>query len=468
MKRTVLTLAMLTSTLSVFFLAAPPSGLTLTAWRLFGLFLTTIIALILRPFPEPTIILIAIAAASVTVVPLQELLLGYVDSTLWLTVAAMIISIGLKKSGLTSRIGLWLICRFGKTSLRIGYIISFIDLLLATSTPASPARSGGIVYPLTAGIIEACQSRPAQGARRIGSYLILLLYMISMTTGSLFMTGMGPNLINVKLAQDMLGLTISWPLWSLAALPGFIAFLLLPYLLYRLYPPELHSLRGVRESAQEKLTAMGSLQRNELISGGIFLLILGLWGTSNITHINTTLVGFIGVALALLGKIVEWEDMAADAGLWSLLIWFGGILGFSSALIKSGFFIWFADILKNLLPIASLSHYTILILLALLAAFPHYLFASLGGYIAAFSSLLFSFIAVTDVPRYPAFFLVAYLMVVSSSLTHYGNVLGPMLIGQGYNDKPTWWKLGLFTTLLHLLLYLTLGLVYWQCIGLWY
>lgn len=132
---------------------------------MFGIFIATISALILRPFPEPTIMLIAITLASILAIPVPELLVGYMDGTLWLTVTAMIISISLKRSGLAKRIGLTLICKFGKTSLRIGYIISFIDLLLAISTPASPARSGGIVYPLTTGVIEACQSNSEQGPR---------------------------------------------------------------------------------------------------------------------------------------------------------------------------------------------------------------------------------------------------------------------------------------------------------------
>ncbi|SDE99769.1 anion permease [Sporolituus thermophilus] len=98
----------------------------------------------------------------------------------------------------------------------------------------------------------------------------------------------------------------------------------------------------------------------------------------------------------------------------------------------------------------------------------HYLFASLVGYVASFAPLAYSVIAATDVPRYPAVFLVLFLMVVSSTLTHYGNGVGPILFAKGYNDKKSWWSIGLLVTALHTVIYLTIGLVYWKFIGLWY
>lgn len=453
---------------ALFFIVPAPAGLQTTAWHLFGIFFATILALMIQVMPEASVLLIALAAAGLFAVPMKDVLIGYTDGTLWLIVAAIMISIGFKKSGLARRIGLILISKFGKTSLRIGYILSFMDLLLATSTPAAPARGGGLVYPLAEGVIEVCESHPKTSPRRIGSYLTVLLYMICQTTGSLFMTGMGPNLFNVKLAQQMLGIEVTWPMWTFAALPGFIGFLLMPYLFFKVYPPELNSLAGVRQSANSELATMGKVALKEWLTGAIFLTILTLWATSTITKIDATLVAFIGVSLMLLFNVIEWKDIADSKEAWAILVWFGAILGLSAALTQTGFFAWFAELLKTLLPTAGLNVYAVLLLIALLATLPHYLFASLVGYVAAFAPLMFSFVAATGAPRYPAFFLVAFLMVISSTLTHYGNGLGPLLYAKGFNDKKTWWGLGFMTTALHTILYLTIGLVWWKVIGLWY
>ncbi|HWR42156.1 DASS family sodium-coupled anion symporter [Sporomusa sp.] len=451
-----------------FFIAPVPDGLSITAWRLFGVFAALILGLILQPYPEPTLLMLTITLASMFVLPIQEILVGYTDAMLWLTLVAMMIGIGLKKSGLTRRLGLLLISRFGKTSLRIGYILSFIDLLLATSTPASPARTGGLVYPLAEGVIDVGSSGNQASKQKTGAYFTLLAYMASMLTGGLFMTGMGPNLINVKLAQDVLGIHVSWPLWTMAALPGFIGFLLTPYLVYKFCPPDVASMTAVRDRAGLELSSMGGINKSELTAAGVFLTILILWSTSTVSRIDNTLVAFVGVSLMLVLDVLDWNDLAENKEMWSFLIWFGAILGFSSALTKLGFFNWFAGIIKLLLPTAGAGAYTVLLLVAALAVLPHYFFVSYTGYVVAFSPLIFSFVAATDVPRYPAFFLLAYLMIISCTLTHYGNALGPLLMEKGYNDKRTWWGVGTLITVVHVLLYLTAGIIYWKLIGLWY
>lgn len=461
-------IAVLLGVACLFFAYPVPGGLSVTAWHLFGVFVALILGLILQPYPEPTLLLVATTLASIFVLPIREILVGYTDGMMWLTLVAMMIGIGLKKSGLTLRLGLILISRFGRTTLRIGYILSFVDLLLATSTPASPARTGGLVYPLAEGVIAASSAGSPAGRRQTGAYFTLLAYMASMLTGALFMTGMGPNLINVKLAQDVLGISISWPLWTLAAAPGFLGFLLAPYLVYKLCPPDTAAMAAVRDQAARELAGMGGVSRSELTAAGIFATILILWSTSTVTHIDNTLVAFIGITLMLVLGVLEWNDLAESKEMWSFLIWFGAILGFSAALTKLGFFSWFAGIIKLLLPTAGLNPYAILLLVAALAIVPHYFFVSYTGYVVAFSPLIFSFVAATDIPRYPAFFVLAYLMVISCALTHYGNALGPLLMEKGYNDKKTWWGVGTLITVLHAILYLTVGVAYWKLIGLWY
>lgn len=452
----------------LFFIVPAPAGLKPQAWHLFGIFIGTIAGLIMQSMPEASLLLISMTAAGVLVVPLKELLLGYADSTVWLIAVAVMISVGFRKSGLARRVGLLLISRFGKTTLRIGYILGFMDLILATSTPTAPARTGGLVYPLAEGVFEACYSDASKNPQRIGAYITVLLYTVSMTTGSLFLTGFGPNLLNAKLANDMLGVKLTWPLWAVAAVPGFIGLLIIPWLIYRIYPPEWHSLEGVRQSAGSELAKMGNISFKEMVTGCIFLLILVLWVTGTVTGIDATLVALMGVALMLLSNVFEWKDLAESKETWSTLIWFGAMMGISGALVKAGFFTWLAAGLKVIIPTAGIPVFLALVFVVLLATIPHYLFASLLAYVAAFAPLAYSFIAATDVPRFPAVLLVVYLMGISSSLTHYGNGVGPILFAKGYNSKKSWWSIGLAVTAVQSVIYLTFGLLWWKIIGLWY
>ncbi|EHQ87723.1 DASS family sodium-coupled anion symporter [Desulfosporosinus youngiae] len=448
------------------FMIPAPKGLEAEAWKLFGIFAGTILMLMLQGLPEASAIFVGVSAAGLLVVPIKDVLVGYTDTTVWLIVVAIMMSLGFRKSGLARRIGLILIKAFGKSSLRLGYVLGVTDLMLATTIPGAPARGGGLVYPLAQGMFEAVGSRPYENPRRLGAYLTVLLYMTDMVAGSLFMTGMGPNLLSMKFASQILGVRVSWDLWVIAAVPGFLLFILIPYIVYRMYPPELTSVNEVREMARKQLETLGSVTRQEIIGGVIFLLCLILWATSSLTQIDTTLVAFLGVTIMLLTNIIQWQDIADSKETWGILIWFGGIIGLSSALDKLGFFRWLTAVMKEALP-QGIGTFTTFVIIALLAIIPHYVFPSLLGYVAAFAPVIFSFVAVTGAPKYPAAFLVAFLMVISSTLTHYGNGLGPLLMGTGYVEKIIWWKIGFTVTALATVLYLTIGLGYWKLIGLW-
>ena len=450
----------------LFFVIPAPRGLEAQAWKLLGVFAGTILMLILQGLPEASAVFVGVSTAGLVVVPITDILVGYTDTTVWLIVAAIMMSLGFKKSGLAKRVGLTLIKTFGKSSLGLGYVLGATDIMLATTIPAAPARGGGLVYPLAQGIFEVVGSKPNENPRRLGAYLTVLIYMMDIVAGSLFMTGMGPNLLTIKLASEILGVKVSWGLWTIAAAPGFLVFLLLPYIVYRMYPPELTSVEEVRAMAREQLISFGPLTKKELIVGATFLLSLVLWATSSKTHIDTTIVAFIGVTIMILTDVIQWKDMAESKETWGILIWFGGIIGLSSALGKLGFFEWLTILMKGALP-EGIGMFTTFVIIAFISIIPHYIFPSLVGYVATFAPVIFSFVAVTGAPEYPATFLVAFLMVISSTLTHYGNGLGPLLMGTGYVEKAAWWKIGFTVTLLATVVYLTIGLGYWKLIGLW-
>jgi DASS family divalent anion:Na+ symporter len=377
------------------------------------------------------------------------------------------LSIGFRKSGLARRFGVMLVTTFGKTSLRVSYCLSLMDTILATTVPSVPGRTGGLVFPLAEGVIQAVDPDPDKNPRRIAGYLILTMYMIAMTTGSLFITGIAANAYSAKLASQMLGIDVNWSVWAIGALPGYLGLIFIPWFILKVFPPEIKSLASIRESFGQKLKEMGPVSRREWAALLVFVVVLTLWATGSRTHIDATAVGFVGLSLMFLTGVLEWKDVAESKETWSTMIWFGIIIGFSSALVKVKFFAWLATMLQARLPTRGLSSFTVLLVIALLVNLTHYLFASTMGYIAALAPVFYLFVLSTDAPRYPAAFFVMFLMITSSSLTHYGNIVGPLLFARGYVPKKTWWSVGLMVATFHTVVYLTIGLAFWKWIGYW-
>ena len=76
-----------------------PAGLSELAWVLFGIYLAAIVGLVIKPFPEPVVLLIAVAASMVVVGNLSDgafkttaVLSGYSSGTTWLVFSAFTLS----------------------------------------------------------------------------------------------------------------------------------------------------------------------------------------------------------------------------------------------------------------------------------------------------------------------------------------------------------------------------------------
>jgi DASS family divalent anion:Na+ symporter len=95
---------------------------------------------------------------------------------IWLIVVAVLISRGLKKTGLGNRIGLLFIALMGKRTIGIGYGLAICELVLAPFTPSNTG-GGGIVHPIMKSIANAFESDPAKGTQgKVGTYLALVNY----------------------------------------------------------------------------------------------------------------------------------------------------------------------------------------------------------------------------------------------------------------------------------------------------
>jgi DASS family divalent anion:Na+ symporter len=76
-------------------------------------------------------------------------------------------------------------------------------------------------------------------------------------TSAMFLTAMAANPLAAKLAGQM-QIDLSWGKWALAAaVPGIISLLVLPFVVYKLYPPEIKETSIATQLAQQKLKEMG-------------------------------------------------------------------------------------------------------------------------------------------------------------------------------------------------------------------
>src|SRR5262249_54279351 len=79
------------------------------------------------------------------------------------------------------------------------------------------------------------------------------------------LTGLAPNLLALSLVKTTAKIDISWTEWFVGIMPvGVLLFVLLPLIVYKIYPPELKSSPEVPAWAAEELKKMGRVTFKEV------------------------------------------------------------------------------------------------------------------------------------------------------------------------------------------------------------
>lgn len=447
-----------------------PSEITDIAWHLFAVFVATVLGFILQPMPIGAVAFFGVTiAALLGVVTVNTAISGYGNATIWLIIAAFLLARAFIKSGLGRRIALTIIQLIGKSSLSLGYAIALADFAISPATPSSTARAGAILYPIIQSLSDALGSRPDDGtARKFGAYIMQLEYHANAITCAMFMTAMAGNPMAVELAAKTVGVEITWSAWALAAIvPGLVSLAVMPYLLYKLFPPEIEKMPHAQEMAQKGLEEMGPLSFQEKVVGFVFLGALGLWATSEVTHIHATGVGMLVVTVLLLTQVLSFDDVLSEKGAWNTMFWMGSLIALAGALSKSGFIKTVADMSGAAISSAGLSPMLAFLILVLIYVYSHYAFASVSAHIGAMYAAFLAVAIVVGTPPLLAAIVFAALSNIMIPLTHYGGGAAPILFGAGYVSQSDWWRLGFIIVTVNMVIWLGLGSFWWHVIGLW-
>ena len=446
-----------------------PEGVKPEAWHLFAIFAATIVGFILSPLPIGAMAFIGItAAALLKVVTVKVAISGFGNGTIWLIICAFLLARGFIKSGLGRRIAFLIIKAIGKSSLTLGYAITLSDLVIAPATPSSTARAGGILYPIIRSLSTALGSEPGETRRKFGAYIMQLEYQANAITCAMFMTAMAGNPLCVELAAKAIGVEITWGAWAMAALvPGVISLIIVPFLLYKIYPPEIKEMPTARQMAMDELEKMGPMTRMEKIVAVVFVGSLALWATSEFTRIGATVVGMLAVSVLVLTSVLTWDDVLSEKGAWNTMFWMGALMSLAGALSSSGFIKTVAGMAGAAIQSAGMSWLSAFMLLIVIYVYSHYAFASLSAHIGAMYAAFLAVAVSVGTPPILAALAFGAVSNFMMSLTHYGGGPAPILYGDGFVTQGEWWKIGFIMTTVNLVIWLGIGSVWWKTIGLW-
>ena len=444
-----------------------PSGITPESWRLLAIFAATIMGSIVQPIPGAAVVLLGITALPLfKVLTINEALTGYADRFVWLVLAAFFISRGMIKTGLGRRIAFLFIKAIGRHSLGLSYALGSTEMVLATVIPSTGARSGGTIFPIAKSLAEAYESRPGPTANRLGAFLMVSVYQCNVVVCAMFLTGQASNPIIARFVQEVTGIEITYARWAIAAIvPALLSLLLVPWMLYRVFPPEIKHTPAASELASTELKAMGPMKWSERLMLLVFALVAILWMTIRFHEIDYATVALLGISVLLITGVLDWEDLISEKAAWSVFIWYGGLIRMAEALGQTGITKRFAEASASLT--TGWKWWLALASLLLIYFYAHYVFASITAHVTAMFVPFLIVILAAGTPTYLAVLSLAYFSNLGASLTHYGTTPAPIYFGAGYTTQRVWWGLGLITSLITITIWSLVGFTWWKVLKLW-
>ena len=453
--------------LGILYLVPTPATITVQGWRMFAIFVCTVLALMLRPLPGGAVVLVGVVITMLTGVltPVQALA-GYGNTAVWLSLAAFLFSRAVINSGLARRLALLFIRTIGHTSLGLGYSLVACDVVLASIIPGNSARIGGILMPIARTLSGIYQSTPGPTAGLLGSYLMLVLYQGDMAACAMYITGQVSNPIAAGLALKAFNVSITWSRWlQVSIVPALASFVVVPWVVYRLSPPGIRHTPEAAVMARKELAALGPLTVAEMKVIAVFLLVCALWATASMHTIATVTVALLGVTLLLLSGALTWTDIIQEHTAWDVFLWFGGIVRMGEAVNDFGVTTAFASSVSA--AFGGWMWPSLMAVVVLVYFYAHYIFASNTTHIVSMFLPFASLLVAAGAPTELVVFSLAFYANLSACLTHYGTTPGPILYSTGYVSIGRWWTIGFFISFVHLAVWGTVGLMWWRVLGLW-
>ncbi|XP_066326413.1 dicarboxylate transporter 2.1, chloroplastic-like [Miscanthus floridulus] len=457
--------------LAVRFLVPRPAKVTPQAWQLLSIFLSTIAGLVLAPLPVGAWAFLGLTVTVATrTLSFAAAFGAFTNEVIWLIVISFFFARGFVKTGLGDRVATYFVKWLGRSTLGLSYGLVISEALISPAMPSTTARAGGVFLPIIKSLSLSSGSKPNDpSAKKLGSYLVQSQLQAAANSSALFLTAAAQNLLCLKLAEGI-GVNIrnQWITWFKAAcVPALLGLLVTPYLIYKIYPPEIKDTPEAPALAAEKLKNMGPVTKNEWIMIATMLLAVSLWIFGQSIAVSSVVAAMIGLSILLLLGVLNWEDCLNEKSAWDTLAWFAILVGLAGQLTNLGIVSWMSNCVAKVLRSFSLSWPAAFGVLQASYFFIHYIFASQTAQVGALYSAFLAMHLAAGVPALMSALALAYNANLFGSLTHYSSGQSAVYFGAGYVGLPDVFKLGFITAVINAVIWGAAGALWWKLLGLY-
>jgi anion transporter len=460
-----------------------PDGLPVAGQRMLGILVFSVIVWITDSisYPASAAAILALMAFLLGISPnvanpaklygtsdgLTIALGGFANTALALVGGALFIAAAMMHTGLDKRIALFVLSRIGAKTNRVLLGVIIVGFILSFFVPSTTARVSCMV-PIVMGIIVAF-GVPLKS--RFAAVMMIATAQADSLWNVGIKTAAAQNMIAVGFIEKMLGKTITWPAWFIAAAPfSLIMSIILYYVLMKTMPPETKEIAGGKEAIARAIQELGPMKASEKKLLFMSVVLLFFWSTEKIVHpFDTSSTTIAMIAIMLLPKIgvMTWKDAQSKVG-WGTLMLFGVGISLGTALLATKAAAWLAKIVVTVFGIQTMPALVVLATLSAFLIVIHLGFASATALSAAMIPIIISVLQAVKTPGINVWGMTMVLQYVVS----FGFILpvnapqNMVAYGTDTFEVRDFIRTGIPLTIAAYILVLVLGATYWKWLGL--
>jgi sodium-dependent dicarboxylate transporter 2/3/5 len=259
------------------------------------------------------------------------------NEVVFFILGAFILASPFMRSGLSTRIALAVLRRFGSSprALLLGILLfpAFLSCWMSEHAVAA------MMFPIVLEISDCLGLSPQTS--RYGKAIFLTMAAGCIIGGITTFLGGGRAPLAIGILRESTGLTIDFIPWALAALPTTLLLLIIAYFLFvSLYPPEVREVAHVQELLERRRRELGPITRREAAVGLLMLGTIFCWMFFG-RQFGLANIAIIAVIIAFVLRLTEWREVEEDVN-WGIFLMYGGAICLGYAMETTGGAEWLA------------------------------------------------------------------------------------------------------------------------------
>lgn len=437
-------------------LAPAPDGLSPEAKAAVALFVFCTSLWIANALPIGMTGLLAVALLGLTrVLPPADAFAAFGSSAVFFILGVFILAAALIHSGLSKRLALLFLVRFGRTPHRLAFGMMLAAAVTTTFMPAQATCA--MLFPIAFEIARAM--RLPAGHSAYGKILFLSLAWGAMVGSNASFLGSTRAPLALGMLHNAHGMAISFGQWMLAALPLVVGGVLFtPLILRRLFRHDAVDAASAHASLAAAVAALGPIGARQLRVAAITLATIAAWILLG-ARVDLAIIAILSAGLLFATRTLRWEELDGYIH-WNIVLMYGGAIALGVAIDRTGAAQWVVDATVGPIHVPAYVAITGLAIATLILSE----FMSNAAAVAVMLPLAFSLGAPLGVSPQALVLAtsigggLAFTLPISSAPN-------AIAFASGYLDMTDYLRAGLLMTIASIILLLAVAAVWWPLIG---